>query len=44
VRFRDTVGKIRCAANPDSFCILDFRSGQNRKLKIAVVRQLLRRS
>src|SRR5207302_4272977 len=38
VRYGDVVGKVQPAQTPDSFCIMDYRSGQTRTFRTAVVR------
>jgi len=40
VRYRDIVGEVQPAPTSDSFCIMDFRTGQTRSFKIDVVRAL----
>ena len=39
VRYRDIVGSVQPASTSDAFCIMDFRTGQNRTFKIDVVRK-----
>jgi DNA replication ATP-dependent helicase Dna2 len=39
VRYRDIVGKIQPAPTTDSFCIMDFRTGQTRTFRIDLVRK-----
>ena len=39
VRYRDIVGKVQPAPTTDSFCIMDFRTGQTRTFRIDLVRK-----
>lgn len=39
VRYRDIVGKVQTAPTTDSFCIIDFRTGQTRTFRTDLVRK-----